>query len=136
MPHELLKDLRGHPFMTSTKKSKFFDHHPLCPQPSNLKDPPFLKQTVGVKFFITPSPHPHTHTPPFQLEFFKDFPRNNLAANSYRKQRKNLIVLFVTGIFILGKMILQIILRIYNYNRLNKRLWNLAYILQTIPLLC
>ena len=120
LPHEFLKDLRGHPFMTSTKKSKFFDHHPLCPQLSNLKDPPFLKQTVGVKFFITPSPKPTP--PPFQLEFFKDFPRNNFAANSYRKQRKNLIVLFVTGIFILGKMILQIILRIYNYNRLNKRL--------------
>ena len=125
LPHEFLKDLRGHPFMTSTKKSKFFDHHPLCPQPSNLKDPPFLKQTVGVKLnsLSPPSPTP-THPPPspFQLEFFKDFPRNNFAANSYRKQRKNLIVLFVTGIFILGKMILQIILRIYNYNRLNKRL--------------
>ena len=136
MPHELPKELRGHAFMTSTKKSKFFDHHSLCPQPSNLKDPPPSWNRLWVlNSLSTPPPHPPHES------FFKDFPRNNFATNSYRfclfsKQRKNLIVLFVTGIFILRKIILQIKPRIYNYNHLNKRLWNLAYILQTTPLFC
>ena len=91
----------------------------LCPPPPQ----PPLFTTVsyeGLSLLETDCRHPnfYHHPPLLRKNFFKDFPKNNLVTNSYRfclfsKHRKRLIVLFVTGIYILGKTYLQIKLRIY-----------------------